>query len=209
MNILITGGNGFVGSNLTVALLKLGHSVAVYDNYSSSTDGTVQSLCNANNAPTDKLSVICGDVVDAIHIKAVTLAFNPDIIFHLAAELSIYDCNNDPYKAVNVNVIGSMNIYLAAISVGAKVIFAESSAVYEACELPFTEDKASPVTTYACSKLSAAIMANGLSKTHGLRYNALRYFNITGEGIDYNRTVTIVRRLSYSYYRWSASYYLW
>lgn len=186
MKVLITGGNGFIGSALTRRLLALGHTVLVLDDFSSS---------DRNNLNDDveqyryKLFVMECNVTDNDMVNALFNAFGPDIVVHLAAELSIYDCNRNPDKAIRVNVNGSMNIFNAAIKHDAKVIMAESSAVYENCELPLTEDKADPTTIYACTKHSAATIAKALSRTHGLRYNMLRYFNVTGAGIDYTRTV--------------------
>lgn len=188
MRCFITGGNGFIGSALARRLLKENHEVMIYDNFSSSNRDLMNpELADPNTC--DRLWVVDGDVVNNNQLVRVVDWYKPDVIVHLAAELSIYDANNNPQKAIDVNVGGSLNVFRVAVKHGVKVIMAESSAVYENCEAPLTEDKSNPTTMYACTKSAAAIIAAGMSRTHGLKFNMIRYFNVTGSGIDYNRTV--------------------
>lgn len=117
----------------------------------------------------------------------------PDVVFHFAGLVSIYDCNKDTYSAADNNIMGTINILNATLESGCKrVIFSESSAVYENCNLELTgyhESQSDPCTFYAASKAACALIAKSYARTKGLNYTALRYFNVAGPIQDYKRTV--------------------
>jgi UDP-glucose 4-epimerase len=184
MNILITGGCGFVGTNLIPSLLELGHSVVVFDN-----------LAHGSYIPEvhDRARFFKCDIRDreAMHLHIGNL--KPDITFHFAGLVSIYDCHRDPAAAVANNIVGSVNVFDALLAAGCpRVVFSETSAVYENCELlqdGYFEGQSDPTTVYATTKAAVALLAESYARTKGLRYTALRYFNIAGPIQDYKRTV--------------------
>lgn len=185
MRIIITGATGFVGTNLLPMLKAQGHFIIGIDNFS-------QSTWNIElHKQFDKFYK--NDIRDDISMDNIFFKEKPDVVFHFAGLVSIYDCHKNTISAANNNIIGSINIFNAALAVGCKrVIFSESSAVYENCPLPkngFKEDQSSPTTFYSTSKACVALIAESYKQTRGLEYTALRYFNIAGPIQDYTRTV--------------------
>lgn len=184
MKILITGGCGFVGTNLIPDLLELGHDVIVIDN-----------LAHGSYIPEvhDRVRFFKCDIRDreAMHLHIGNI--KPDITFHFAGLVSIYDCHRDPSSAVDNNIVGSVNVFDALLAAGCpRVVFSETSAVYENCELlqdGYFEGQSDPTTVYATTKAAVALLAESYARTKGLRYTALRYFNIAGPIQDYKRTV--------------------
>lgn len=184
MKILITGGCGFVGTNLIPSLLDSGHDVVVFDN-----------LAHGAYIPEvhDRVRFFKCDIRDreAMHLHIGNL--KPDITFHFAGLVSIYDCHRNPAAAVDNNIIGSVNVFDALLAAGCpRVVFSETSAVYENCQMlqdGFFEGQSDPTTVYATTKAAVALLAESYSRTKGLRYTALRYFNIAGPIQDYKRTV--------------------
>lgn len=184
MNILITGGCGFVGTNLIPSLLDAGHSVVVFDNLAH---GAYIAEVH------DRVRFFKCDIRDreAMHLHINNI--KPDITFHFAGLVSIYDCHRNPAKAVDNNIVGSVNIFDALLAAGCpRIVFSETSAVYENCELMqdgYYEGQSDPTTVYASTKAAVALLAESYARTKGLRYTALRYFNIAGPIQDYKRTV--------------------
>tara|TARA_B100001057_G_scaffold271412_1_gene271667 strand:- start:45626 stop:46639 length:1014 start_codon:yes stop_codon:yes gene_type:complete len=182
--ILITGGTGFVGTNLLPMLIENGHEVVLVDNLAQSV--YVPEFHRAAN-------FYLADIRDANMMNKIFEAEKPDMVFHFGGLVSIYDCHNDPVDAAENNIIGSINVFNAALNSGCdRVIFSETSAVYENVELPesgYQEGSSDPTTFYAASKASVALIADSYARTRGLKYTALRYFNIAGPIQDYKRTV--------------------
>lgn len=188
--ILITGGAGFIGTNLINDLLNRGHNpscIAVIDNLSHGT-----YLPNVHDKITEHGNFHRVDIRNQ-YVEKIIAEFKPEYIYHFAGLVSIYDCNNDPYEAVDNNIAGSINIMNAAVDNDVKrVIFSETSAVYEGCELPetgFEESQSDPTTIYSTTKACLALLAESYARTKGLKYTALRYFNVAGPLQDYQRTV--------------------
>ena len=185
--ILITGGAGFIGTNLINDLLKKGHnpdSIAVIDNLSH---GTFLDEVHG------KLKYFYNEDIRNQYVEKIISDFKPEYIFHFAGLVSIYDCNSNPYEAVDINVLGSINILNAAVENNVnRVIFSETSAVYENCEMGsngYNEKQSDPTTIYSTTKASLALLAESYARTKGLKYTALRYFNVAGPLQDYERTV--------------------
>ncbi len=185
--ILITGGAGFVGTNFINDLLKRGHNpdcIAVIDNLSH---GTYLPQVH------DKIQNFFREDIRNEYVKKIISEFKPEYIYHFAGLVSIYDCHANPYEAVDNNILGSINILDAAAESNVKrVIFSETSAVYENCEMPesgFNETQSDPTTIYSTTKACLALIAESYSRTKGVNYTALRYFNVAGPLQDYNRTV--------------------
>lgn len=182
MKILITGGTGFIGTNL-IPLLK-DHEVVLIDNLS-------HSIYNKDYHKNAKF-YFC-DILDEIKLNEIFKIELPNIVFHFAGLVSIYDCHKDPKFAALNNIIGTINVFNAALNNNCdRVIFAETSAVYENCDLPingYNEDQSDPITFYAATKASLLLLAKSYSITKGLKFTALRYFNVVGAIQDYKRTV--------------------
>ena len=183
--ILITGGYGFIGTNLINQLDTEEYEIAVLDNSSHG-----QFFEGIHNKCSRIFDV---DIRNRDHVFDAVRYFKPDITFHFAGLVSIYDCHKYPEEAVSNNIVGSANVFDALISAGCpRVAFAETSAVYEDSELPRTgyhEGQSDPRTMYSSTKAAVATLAESYAKTRGLKYTALRYFNVAGPIQDYNRTV--------------------
>jgi len=176
--ILITGVAGFIGSNLAARLLKEGYQVAGIDNLSYGL---------RENVP-DGVEFHERDIRDrGIHglFKGV------DAVFHLAAKNCISDCQADPIETADINVIGTINVFEAARRAGVrKIIYAESSALYEGSGLlPTPESAVLPESFYAVSKLAGMHFAEAYKRYYGMTFTALRYFCVYGPVQDYRRTI--------------------
>ena len=182
--ILITGGTGFVGTNLLPLLNAEGHEVVLVDNLSQSV--YVPEFH-------DSAKFYLADITDSNTLDKIFTTEKPDVVFHFGGLVSIYDCHNKPVHAAEQNIIGSINVFNSALNSGCdRVIFSETSAVYENVELPadgYKEGSSDPTTFYAASKAAVALIADSYARTRGLKYTALRYFNIAGPIQDYKRTV--------------------
>lgn len=178
MYILVTGGAGFIGSNLTDELLAQGVSVRILDNFST---GKYQNL------PQDHpcLEIIEGDIGDAELVKQA--AEGVDVIVHLAAVASVQASVDDPVGTHKTNFDGTLNVLEAARHCGVeRIIYASSAAVYgDTQELPVKETTAKkPMTPYAADKLAGEYYLDFYHREFGLKYCAFRFFNIYGPRQD-------------------------
>ena len=175
---LVTGGAGFIGSNLTLKLLELGHSVKIIDNFATGKRSNIVGF-------KDDIELIEGDI-RSYHtvLKAVE---GVDFILHQAALPSVPRSINDPITTNEVNVLGTLNILEASKESNVKrLIFASSSSVYgDNPILPKVENMAiNPLSPYAVSKLAAEKYCRVFSKIYGFETVALRYFNVFGPNQD-------------------------
>jgi UDP-glucose 4-epimerase len=185
MKILITGGAGFIGTNLIPKLLEAGHEIMVIDNLSHGT------FVNEIHGLVDFQVFDC---LNRERLFVEIAKFKPDATFMLHGLVSIYDCHNEPQKAINTNLISSTNVFDALIAAGCpRLIFAETSAVYENCKMSsmygYNETQSDPQTIYAVTKAALLLLAKSYSKLRGLEFTALRYFNVAGAMQDYSRTI--------------------
>ena len=178
MNILVTGGAGFIGSNLTENLLADDaiNKVVVLDNLAT---GDLRNIKPFFNNP--KFQFIKGDIrnVDDCNKACQDI----DFVSHQAALGSVPRSINDPKTTNDVNITGTLNIFKAAIDAGVKrVVFAASSSTYgDHPDLPKQEDIiGKPLSPYAVSKYVMELYADVFSKTYGLEYIGMRYFNVFG-----------------------------
>ena len=174
--ILVTGGAGFIGSNLTEALLKQGHSVRVLDNFST---GKRENLVYEMKYP--GLEIIEGDIVDRKVCRAVLEMV--EYVFHEAALPSVEQSVEDPLTSNRVNVEGTLNVLVAAKEAGVRrVIHASSCAVYgEDPALPKREEMApNPLSPYALGKYVGEQYGRLFSRLYRLETVSLRYFNVFG-----------------------------
>jgi len=180
LSVLVTGGAGFIGSNLTEALLKKGHRVRVLDNFST---GKQQNLVFDRTYPS--LEIVDGDIRDIATCQAA--AKGMDYVFHQAALPSVQRSVEDPLTTHNVNGNGTLNILLSARDAGVKrVIYASSSSIYgDTPTLPKKEEMPpNPLSPYALQKYIGEQYARLFYQLYGLETVSLRYFNIFGPKQD-------------------------
>jgi UDP-N-acetylglucosamine/UDP-N-acetylgalactosamine 4-epimerase len=178
--VLVTGGAGFIGSNLVDSFLNSGNSVVCLDNFST---GKRENLKAFINNPAFKL--IEGDIRNYDDcLKAVK---NIDIVFHQAALGSVPRSIKDPVTSTDVNIGGFVKMLFAAKESGIKrFIYAASSSTYgDHPDLPKVEDKiGSPLSPYAITKYVDELYADNFSKSYGIDVIGLRYFNVFGRRQD-------------------------
>lgn len=186
--ILVTGGAGFIGSNLCEELVKKGNYVVCLDNFSTGRIENIQGLLDNN-----RFKLIEGDIrnLDTC-LKAVN---GVDIVFHEAALGSIPRSIDDPITTNAVNISGFLNMLVAAKN--AKIdrfIFAASSSAYGDNEtIPKVEDTiGKPLSPYALTKYVDELYAHVFSITYGLKYIGIRYFNVFGRRQDPNSAYAAV-----------------
>ncbi len=170
---LVTGGAGFIGSNLAEALLRRGDDVVVLDNFTSGYRCNVEDLRGAE--------VVEGDVRDPVAVGRAIAGC--EVVFHLAASVGNKRSIDNPVDDSEVNVIGTLRVLEAARQAGVRKIVASSSAGIfgELKTLPIREDHpVEPDTPYGASKLCEEKQCLAYSKLHGLEAVCLRYFNVYG-----------------------------
>jgi UDP-glucose 4-epimerase len=175
---LVTGGAGFIGSNLVEALVAAGHQVRVLDNLAT---GRQRNLAHLR----DRIELIEGDI-RAYHLVQAAMA-GIDFVLHQAALGSVPRSIQDPLTSNAVNVEGTLNVLHAARSAGVqRVVVASSSSVYGANPaLPKQEEMCpQPMSPYAVSKLAAEQYSLAFAQVYGVETVALRYFNVFGPRQD-------------------------
>lgn len=180
--ILITGGAGFIGSNLCEFFLAKEHEVICLDNFSTGHRHNISSLFENN-----KFHLIEGDIRDLKTCNEVVKGV--DYVLHQAALGSVPRSINDPITSNDVNVSGFLNMLVASRDAGVKrFVYAASSSTYGDSEnLPKVEDKiGKPLSPYAITKYVNELYADIFSKTYGLECIGLRYFNVFGRKQDPN-----------------------
>ncbi|MFD8530169.1 NAD-dependent epimerase/dehydratase family protein [Streptosporangium canum] len=177
MRILVTGGAGFIGSNLVDRLLADGHEVMAVDDLSS---GDRDNLVAAAQSPLFMLHQM--DVRDPALIGLVA-EWKPEVVCHLAAQISVRKSVADPVHDARLNVEGTASVLTAAHHGGTrKVVFASSVAVYgRPAVIPVPADAAvDPRSPYAASKLSAETYLAAFKALHGIDYTTLVLANVYG-----------------------------
>ncbi len=178
MHALVTGGAGFIGSNLVEVLARGAHRVRVIDNLST---GKRENLAGLGG----EIELVEGDIRSYHTVReAVT---GVDVVFHEAALPSVPRSVRDPISSNGVNVDGTLNVLYAAKDAGVRrVVYASSSSVYgDTPELPKHEGMTpNPQSPYAVSKLAAEHYCRVFASLYGMETVALRYFNVFGPRQD-------------------------
>jgi UDP-glucose 4-epimerase len=176
ISALVTGGAGFIGSNLARALLREGYEVRVLDNFATGHRANIADL---------DVELIEGDMRSYERVSTATRGV--ELVFHQGALPSVPRSVQDPITTNEVNVGGTLNVVLAARDHGVRrVIAASSSSVYgDAPGMPRTEtQRPKPLSPYSVSKLAAEQYCIAADGVYGLETVALRYFNVFGEYQD-------------------------
>jgi nucleoside-diphosphate-sugar epimerase len=171
---LVTGGAGFIGSNLSHALLRQGMGVRVFDDLSTGRVTNLEDLVG-------DLDFVEGDVRDAEAVHAATQGCT--VVFHEAAIPSVARSVADPVASNEANVNGTLNVLLAARDAGVqRVVFASSSSVYgNSAVMPVHEDlPCRPISPYGVTKLAGERYLQSFWESYELPTVALRYFNVFG-----------------------------
>ncbi|MEU1957339.1 NAD-dependent epimerase/dehydratase family protein [Nocardia rhamnosiphila] len=177
MRALITGGAGFIGSHLLDRLLADGHTVTVIDDLSSG---------DRTRIP-DSVAFHQADVADAAAVTSIIEQSRPELIYHLAAQISVRHSVTDPQRDAQVNVIGTLNILTAATTIGARVIMASTGGAMYGDGVPMpTPETVLPQTQapYGISKYCAEQYLTLHNRLHGARHIALRLGNVFGPRQD-------------------------
>lgn len=174
MKVLITGGNGFIGSHLTEALLNRKIQVSILDTVSN------------KNTRSLNCKKIKGDIREySLCLKAIR---NVDVVVHLAAVSRVEWCQRDPFECLGVNVIGTLNVLEAIRKSNPKAILVLGSSreVYgEPSFIPVSEDDPkNPISIYGVSKLASEKLVLSYRHVYGLRYVILRFSNVYGSPRD-------------------------
>jgi UDP-glucose 4-epimerase len=175
---LVTGGGGFIGSNLVRALLARGDEVRVLDNFAT---GSRTNLAELER----DVDLVEGDLRSYERVHAAVRGV--EVVFHQGALPSVPRSVQDPLTTTAVNVEGTLNVLLAARDEGARrIVNASSSSVYgNTGELPRTEGQApDPISPYAVAKLAAERFCTSFSRVYGMEIVSLRYFNVFGPRQD-------------------------
>lgn len=179
MRTLVTGGAGFIGSNLVARLLELGYSVAVFDDFSTG---------RQENLPQNPgLTIQRGDTRD--YSQVFRSMKGVDVIFHMAAQVGNVLSLQGPDSDLQTNAIGTINVLKACREQGVKhIIFSSSSAIFgETRYVPVDEEHPKdPLSPYGLSKLAAEKYCLILAAEYGLHICCLRYFNVYGINQHFN-----------------------
>ncbi len=172
MNVLVTGGAGFIGSHIVRGLLERGDRVRVLDNFSTGRRDNLTGL---------DVEIVDADLRDASRVTHACRGI--ETIFHQAAFVSVPQSMKEPTECFDVNVTGTATLLQAAHKYGAKrVVFASSTAVYgDSDTFPLTEETPlRPLSPYAASKRVDEIYSQLYTTAFGLEVVGLRYFNVYG-----------------------------
>jgi UDP-glucose 4-epimerase len=173
-NVLVTGGAGFIGSHLVEKLVALGANVTVLDNFAT---GKLTNLLKVLPYINILYSDICSE------FNAIKATKNKDIIFHLAAFISVSESVKYPKLCYEININGTKNLLEGCrINKVPTFIFSSSCAVYgNRDQMCREEDLPTPMSPYAESKLASERLCKEYSKNFGISTACLRYFNVYGE----------------------------
>ena len=172
MNVLLTGGAGYIGSHLVRALTSAGHTCVVYDN-----------LCKGHADAVDGADIIVGDVADGEALRYALKENAIDAVIHLAAFIEAGESVTHPNKYFQNNTIIGLTLLEAMRECGVKtLVFSSTAAVYGTpVRVPIEEgDRLEPINPYGSSKLCVEFMLRGYAQAYDMGIVALRYFNVAG-----------------------------
>jgi UDP-glucose 4-epimerase len=191
VSVLVTGGAGFIGSNLVDALLGEGHEVTVLDDLSN---GGVHNLVHALN----RGATFVGGSVDDPKTIAKAMDPAPDVVFHLAAQIDVRRAVADPARDATVNLLGTIALLEGARVAGARrvVLASTGGAIYGDAELIPTPETAEPrpLSPYAASKAAAESYCRLYSRLHGIEAFVLRLANVYGPRQDAGGEAGVIAR---------------
>ena len=173
MTVLVTGGAGYIGSHMVLALVDAGERVIVLDNLSNGFDWAVHPSA----------TLVVGDASDQELVQTLVHQHGIDAITHFAAKIVVPESVADPLGYYLANTVKTRALFAAAVASGVKhLIFSSTAAVYGMpAQNPVTEDAPpAPISPYGTSKRMSELMLADAAHAHGLGYVVLRYFNVAG-----------------------------
>ncbi|MBS1822828.1 MAG: UDP-glucose 4-epimerase GalE [Acidobacteria bacterium] len=173
MNILVTGGAGYIGGTVTRLLLDAGHKVTVFDNFCHSKPGALPAAA----------SLVEGDLADRSLVEATLREGRFDGVMHFAALIEAGESMKIPELYFRNNTMSTLTLLEAMLATGHdKLVFSSTAACYgEPLSTPITEDaRLLPTNAYGESKLLVEQMLTWMNRSRGFRYASLRYFNVAG-----------------------------
>jgi UDP-glucose 4-epimerase len=179
MKILVCGGAGYIGSNMTALLAREGHEPVVFDNFSKGHRAAVQGI-----------QVVMGDLADRVLLVKTLGELGIEAVMHFAAYIEVGESVREPLKYYQNNLSNTQNLLSAMQESGVeKFVFSSTAAVYGMPRrVPITEDTPKePINPYGETKLAVERMCHYQSQAGRLRFAALRYFNACGAGDDGGR----------------------
>jgi UDP-glucose 4-epimerase len=174
MNILVCGGAGYIGSNMTALLAREGHQPIVFDNFSKGHRAAIQGV-----------RIVTGDLADRALLVKTLRELGIEAVMHFAAYIEVGESVQEPLKYYQNNLSNTQNLLSAMQETGvAKFVFSSTAAVYGMPQrVPITEDTPQePINPYGETKLAVERMCHYQSQAGRLRFVALRYFNACGAG---------------------------
>jgi UDP-glucose 4-epimerase len=194
MRVLVTGGAGFIGSNLVDRLLADGHTVAVYDNLST---GRESFLAQALTSPCCRL--ILGDMLAADDLTRAMSDARPELVFHLAANADVRFGTEDPRRDVEQNTVATFNVLEAMRATGARrVAFSSTGSIYGEPDIfPTPETAPFPTQTslYGASKLAGEALIQAYCEGFGFQGYIFRFVSILGERYTHGHVFDFCRSL--------------
>ncbi len=178
MRYLVTGGAGFIGSNLVDELVRRRHKVVVLDDLSAGKEANLAEV-------RDKIDLHIGSITDLAAVQSACRGV--DYVIHLAARTSVPRSVQDPLETNHVNIDGTLNVLVAARDAKARrFVYAASSAAYgETPSLPKVESMpAEPISPYGVTKYVGELYAQVFGRAYGLENACIRYFNVFGPRQD-------------------------
>lgn len=175
--VLVTGGAGFIGSHIGAALAAQGDEVQILDDFSTGHQSNVDAVGNAR--------LFRGSITDLDIVREAVAGC--DYVYHQAALASVPRSVEDPISSTHVNVMGTLNVLVAARDAGVKrLVYAASSSAYGDSEvLPKVETmRESPKSPYAVAKLSSEQFVSVFAEVYGMETLCIRYFNVFGPRQD-------------------------
>ncbi|MGO9357886.1 MAG: UDP-glucose 4-epimerase GalE [Xanthobacteraceae bacterium] len=173
MTVLVTGGAGYIGSHMALALAEAGESVVVIDNLSTGFSPFVP----------EGVPLFIGDAGDENLVEGVIAAHRVDAIIHFAGSVVVPESIRDPLSYYRNNTLTTRNLLNVAVRCNIpRFIFSSTAAVYGNPDHTLVAEDAAtrPLSPYGMSKLMSEIMLHDVAAAHGLSYVALRYFNVAG-----------------------------
>ena len=195
MNVLVTGGAGFIGSHIAVGLLEEGHTVTVLDVLDPYYDTGIKDrnieICRETGG--DRFEFVEGSITDEALVRDVVASHDIEYIYHQAAQAGVRTSVENPKKPHEINTTGLLNLLLAADDHGVhRFVNASSSSVYGEVEyLPYDEDHQNlPQSPYGVTKLAAEHYCRVWDEIYELSTVSLRYFTVYGPRMRPNMAIT-------------------
>jgi UDP-glucose 4-epimerase len=173
MTVLVTGGAGYIGSHMVLALAEAGESVVVIDNLSTGFSAHLP----------EGVPLFIGDAADENLVEGVIAAHGVESIVHFAGSVVVPESMRDPLGYYRNNTMTTRSLLTVAVRCGVnRFVFSSTAAVYgNPDRMPVTEDAPTrPLSPYGSSKLMSEIMLHDVAAAHGMNYVVLRYFNVAG-----------------------------